>query len=37
MVMPPGAFFVLAMVVWAAKAWALRRELPEAATAGGAS
>jgi len=26
MVIPPGAFFVLAIVVWAAKAWALRQE-----------
>jgi len=26
MVIPPGAFFVLAIVVWAARAWALRRE-----------
>ena len=35
MVMPPGAFFVLAMVVWAAKARAMRRE-SAAAAAGGA-
>jgi len=28
LVMPPGAFFVLAVVVWAAKAWAMRREAP---------
>lgn len=26
MVMPPGAFFVLALVVWACRAYALRRE-----------
>jgi Na+-transporting NADH:ubiquinone oxidoreductase subunit D len=26
MVTPPGAFFVLAMVVWAARSWALRRD-----------
>ena len=37
MVMPPGAFFVLAMVVWAARGWALRREAPDAAAAGGGS
>ena len=36
MVMPPGAFFVLAMVVWAAKSWAMRRESANAAPAGGA-
>jgi Na+-transporting NADH:ubiquinone oxidoreductase subunit D len=33
MVMPSGAFFVLAMAVWAARGWALRRET----AAGGAS
>ena len=38
MVMPPGAFFVLAMAVWAAKAWAMRRDGERATTAtGGAS
>jgi len=37
MVMPPGAFFVLAMVVWAAKSWAMRQEADTPATAGGAS
>jgi len=31
MVMPPGAFFVLALAVWAAKAYALRREFAEQA------
>ena len=31
MVMPPGAFFVLAMIVWAARAWALRRDTATAA------
>ncbi|MHC4561640.1 MAG: Rnf-Nqr domain containing protein [Planctomycetota bacterium] len=35
MVMPSGAFFVLALAVWAARAWALRREAAKA-TAGGA-
>jgi len=26
MILPPGAFFVLAVVVWAVRAWAIRRE-----------
>jgi len=34
MVMPPGAFFVLALVVWAARAWALRRQGDAAAPGG---
>ncbi len=29
MVIPPGAFFVLALAVWAARAWALRTEAAE--------
>lgn len=33
MVMPPGAFFVLAMIVWGARAWALRRQRVAAAAA----
>lgn len=38
MVMPPGAFFVLAMVVWAAKARAMKREqAPAGQAAGGAA
>jgi len=37
MVMPSGAFFVLALVVWAARAWAMNRETPSRAQpAGGA-
>lgn len=35
MVMPPGAFFVLAMIVWAVKGWAMRREQASAAKAEG--
>ena len=31
MVVPPGAFFVLALMVWAARAWALRRQAAPAA------
>ena len=31
MIMPPGAFFVLALVTWAARAWALRRQADAAA------
>jgi len=34
MVMPPGAFFVLALVVWAARAWDLRRSGGETAAGG---
>ena len=34
MVTPPGAFFVLAMIVWAARAWALRQEAPGEKEAG---
>lgn len=30
MVVPPGAFFVLAIVVWMARAWSLRREAQSA-------
>jgi Na+-transporting NADH:ubiquinone oxidoreductase subunit D len=42
MVMPPGAFFVLAILVWVARAWDLRREaarsrvMAETPAAGGA-
>ena len=36
MVMPPGAFFVLAVAVWAARAWALRHEAPPEAKGGAA-
>ncbi len=32
MVMPPGAFFVLAIFVWIARSWALRTEEEEAGT-----
>jgi len=35
MVSPAGAFFVLAIVVWAARAWSLRREAKAAAKEGG--
>jgi len=34
MVTPPGAFFVLAIAVWAARAYALRREAPAPPTGG---
>ncbi len=33
MVMPPGAFFVLAVAVWVARGWALKREAAAEATA----
>ena len=35
MVMPPGAFFVLAIIVWAAKARAMKREQASASPAAG--
>ena len=34
MIMPPGAFFVLALAVWAARTWSLRREAAAAAGEG---
>jgi Na+-transporting NADH:ubiquinone oxidoreductase subunit D len=35
MVMPPGAFFVLAVMVWIARGWALRLDAAKAAKKGG--
>ncbi len=34
MIMPPGAFFVLAMMVWAARGWAMQRDAAKAAAGG---
>jgi len=36
MIMPPGAFFVLAIMVWVARSTAIRREARQAAAQGGA-
>jgi Na+-transporting NADH:ubiquinone oxidoreductase subunit D len=34
MVMPPGAFFVLGLMTWAARSYALKREAPAAGEGG---